>query len=87
MEQTRQLWEESEEQSPASWLVCVTDRPLPHRLDRLTASAEELSKATGKTCLAAQADVRHPEQLRRELFEKYVCERGEELKDVEDRLH
>lgn len=64
MEQTRQLWEESEEQSPASWLVCVTDRPLPHRLDRLTASAEELSKATGKTCLAAQADVRHPEQLR-----------------------
>ncbi|TCD60716.1 hypothetical protein EIP91_009637 [Steccherinum ochraceum] len=33
-------------------------------LDRLNASAEELSKATGKVCLAAQADVRKPEQLR-----------------------
>lgn len=36
----------------------------PHSLDRLNASAEELSKATGKVCLAAQADVRKPEQLR-----------------------
>ncbi|KAI0935516.1 hypothetical protein AcV5_003927 [Taiwanofungus camphoratus] len=33
------------------------------RLDRLNASAEELSKATGRQCLAAQADVRHPKQL------------------------
>jgi peroxisomal 2,4-dienoyl-CoA reductase len=29
----------------------------------LEASAKELSEATGKTCLAAQADVRQPQQL------------------------
>ncbi|KAH8091385.1 2,4-dienoyl-CoA reductase [Cristinia sonorae] len=34
------------------------------KLDRLTASAEELSKSTGKLCLPVQADVRSPEQLR-----------------------
>jgi len=33
------------------------------KLDRLTASAEELAKTTGKRCLAAQADVRNPKQL------------------------
>ncbi|EPS95702.1 NAD-binding protein [Fomitopsis schrenkii] len=34
------------------------------KLDRLNASAAELSKATGRQCLAAQADVREPEQLK-----------------------
>jgi len=34
------------------------------KLDRLQQSADELSKATGKTCIAAQADVRQPEQLK-----------------------
>ncbi|KZT68480.1 NAD(P)-binding protein [Daedalea quercina L-15889] len=34
------------------------------KLDRLNASAVELSKATGRQCLAAQADVRDPEQLK-----------------------
>lgn len=34
-----------------------------NRLDRLTASAEELSKDTGKTCIAIQADVRQPKAL------------------------
>lgn len=32
--------------------------------DRLAKSAEELSKATGRTCIPAKADVREPEQLR-----------------------
>lgn len=32
--------------------------------DRLGKSAEELSKATGRTCIPAKADVREPEQLR-----------------------
>ncbi|KAH9931300.1 uncharacterized protein B0H18DRAFT_991037 [Fomitopsis serialis] len=34
------------------------------KLDRLNASAAELSKATGRQCLVAQADVRDPEQLK-----------------------
>lgn len=34
-----------------------------HRIDRLTASAEELSKVTGRTCIAIQADVRQPKTL------------------------
>ena len=29
----------------------------------MTAAAEELSKATGKTCIAAQADVRQPKAV------------------------
>ncbi|KAG9311175.1 NAD(P)-binding protein [Chiua virens] len=33
-------------------------------LERLTESANELSRATGRTCILAQADVRHPEQLK-----------------------
>ncbi|OCH88828.1 2,4-dienoyl-CoA reductase [Obba rivulosa] len=33
-------------------------------VDRLTQSAQELSKATGQECLAVQADVRHFNQLR-----------------------
>ncbi|KZT00895.1 NAD(P)-binding protein [Laetiporus sulphureus 93-53] len=33
------------------------------KLDRLTASAEELARTTGRQCLAAQADVRDPKQL------------------------
>ncbi|CAL1697168.1 unnamed protein product [Somion occarium] len=33
-------------------------------LDRLTTSAEELSNATGRTCIPAKADVREPNQLR-----------------------
>ena len=33
------------------------------RLDRLEASAKELSAATGSQCIAAQADVRNPKQL------------------------
>jgi len=32
-------------------------------LEKLEASAAELSKSTGRTCLAAQADVRQPQQL------------------------
>ena len=32
-------------------------------MDRLTASAEELSKETGRTCVAFQADVRQPKAL------------------------
>ncbi|THH23275.1 hypothetical protein EUX98_g7904 [Antrodiella citrinella] len=43
-------------------VVCRT--PNEERLDRLTASAEELSVATGKICLAVQGDVRYPAQLR-----------------------
>ncbi|KAI0075684.1 NAD(P)-binding protein [Panus rudis PR-1116 ss-1] len=31
--------------------------------ERLTAAAEELSKATGRECLPARADVRYPEQI------------------------
>ncbi|KIK67012.1 hypothetical protein GYMLUDRAFT_156656 [Collybiopsis luxurians FD-317 M1] len=34
------------------------------KLDRLTASAKELSEKTGKTCIPAQADVRDPETLK-----------------------
>ncbi|KAG8906605.1 hypothetical protein FRC00_012455, partial [Tulasnella sp. 408] len=34
------------------------------KLDRLEASAKELSSATGQRCIAAQADVRSPEQLK-----------------------
>jgi NAD(P)-dependent dehydrogenase (short-subunit alcohol dehydrogenase family) len=34
------------------------------RLDRLTQAAEELGKATGQTCIPAQADVRDPTSLR-----------------------
>lgn len=33
------------------------------RLDRLQGSANELAAATGRQCLAAQADVRNPKQL------------------------
>lgn len=33
------------------------------RLDRLTASAKELSDATGNRCLPVQADVRDPKQV------------------------
>lgn len=33
-------------------------------LQRLTESADELSQATGQTCISAQADVRRPEQLK-----------------------
>ncbi|EPQ61314.1 NAD P-binding protein [Gloeophyllum trabeum ATCC 11539] len=33
------------------------------KLERLTQTAEELSRATGRTCLPAQADVRHPKQI------------------------
>ncbi|KDQ51362.1 hypothetical protein JAAARDRAFT_140313 [Jaapia argillacea MUCL 33604] len=33
-------------------------------LERLTRSAEELSKLTGNVCMPAQADVRHPNQLK-----------------------
>ncbi|GBE78773.1 Peroxisomal 2,4-dienoyl-CoA reductase SPS19 [Sparassis crispa] len=33
------------------------------KLDRLTASAAELAKATGRECLPAQADVRDPKQV------------------------
>jgi 2,4-dienoyl-CoA reductase [(3E)-enoyl-CoA-producing], peroxisomal len=32
-------------------------------LEKLEASAAELSESTGKTCIAAQADVRQPQQL------------------------
>ncbi|KAL4063722.1 hypothetical protein J3A83DRAFT_4104533 [Scleroderma citrinum] len=34
------------------------------KLDRLTETARELSNGTGRTCIAAQADVRQPEQLK-----------------------
>lgn len=34
------------------------------RLDRLEATAKKLSNATGQRCIAAQADVRSPEQLK-----------------------
>lgn len=34
------------------------------KLDRLEATAKELSNATGQRCLASQADVRSPEQLK-----------------------
>ncbi|CAE6529287.1 unnamed protein product [Rhizoctonia solani] len=34
------------------------------KLDRLTATANELSASTGRECIPAQADVRSPEQLR-----------------------
>ena len=34
------------------------------RLERLTEAARELSKATGQTCIPAQADVRQPQQLK-----------------------
>ena len=34
-----------------------------HRLERLTQSAEELSKDTGRTCLAIQGDVRQPKTI------------------------
>jgi len=34
------------------------------KLERLQQSADELSKATGRTCIAAQTDVRQPEQVR-----------------------
>ena len=33
-------------------------------MDRLQQAAEELEKATGRKCVAAQADVRQPAQLR-----------------------
>lgn len=33
------------------------------RLERLAASAEELSKATGRACLPVQGDVRQPKSL------------------------
>ncbi|KZS91701.1 2,4-dienoyl-CoA reductase [Sistotremastrum niveocremeum HHB9708] len=36
---------------------------LGRKLDRVTTSAEELSKATGQTCIPAQADVRNPKSL------------------------
>jgi len=32
-------------------------------LDRLTQTSKELSKDTGQICIAAQADVRHPQAL------------------------
>lgn len=34
------------------------------RLDRLTQAAEELSRTTGRTCIAAQADVRKADSLK-----------------------
>ncbi|KAG8973738.1 hypothetical protein FRB90_009877, partial [Tulasnella sp. 427] len=34
------------------------------KLDRLEAAAKELSAATGQRCMATQADVRSPEQLK-----------------------
>ena len=34
------------------------------RLDRITQAAEELSKATGNTCIPARADVRKPDELK-----------------------
>ncbi|KIM56574.1 hypothetical protein SCLCIDRAFT_1220258 [Scleroderma citrinum Foug A] len=34
------------------------------QLERLTEAARELSKATGQTCIPAQADVRQPQQLK-----------------------
>lgn len=49
--------------------------PLNVRLDRLLASAEELSKATGRRCIAAQADVRDPKQLH-EAVSKAIKEYG-----------
>ena len=33
-------------------------------LDRITKAAEEMSQATGRTCIPAQADVRNPKALR-----------------------
>ncbi|KAF9816455.1 hypothetical protein IEO21_04060 [Rhodonia placenta] len=45
------------------------------KLDRLLASAEELSKATGRRCIAAQADVRDPKQLH-EAVSKAIKEYG-----------
>ncbi|KZT66422.1 2,4-dienoyl-CoA reductase [Daedalea quercina L-15889] len=52
---------------------CVTEAVMRHgadativgrKLDRLSASAAELCKVTGRQCLVAQADVRSPEQLK-----------------------
>ena len=44
------------------------------RLDRITQSAEELSKKTGKICIPTQADVRKPDELKdavRKTIEKF----------------
>jgi NADP-dependent 3-hydroxy acid dehydrogenase YdfG len=35
-----------------------------HRLERLTQAAKEMSEATGRTCIPAQADVRQPQALK-----------------------
>jgi len=37
---------------------------LGRNLERLTKTADELSRVTGQTCMAAQADVRQPQQLK-----------------------
>ena len=45
-----------------------------YRLDRLTQTAEELSRGTGNTCIPAQADVRKPDELKeavRKTIEKF----------------
>jgi peroxisomal 2,4-dienoyl-CoA reductase len=45
--------------------VCYPDiKAKYNRLDRLTKAAKELSEATGRTCIPAQADVRDPNSLR-----------------------
>ena len=46
-----------------------------YRIETLEASAKELSEATGKTCIAAQADVRQPQQLY-EAVNKAITEFG-----------
>ena len=43
---------------PLQELTSVLDR-----LERLTESAQELSKATGRTCIAVQGDVRQPKAI------------------------
>lgn len=51
------------------------------RLERLTASAEELTSKTGQKCIPLQADVRFPEQLK-EAVEKCVDEVSVDLRHI-----
>lgn len=44
-------------------------------MDRLTQTAKELSAATGRTCIPAQADVREPNMLK-EAVEKTIAKFG-----------
>lgn len=46
-----------------SVLDFVLNKAPPHRLDRLVASADELSKDTGRECLPVQGDVRQPKAI------------------------